>query len=74
MGIISAVFGIATAYIAQFVMNSALYGLIKFNIVQVSLGNVIFAVIISLIIALVASFVPSRRAANLNTIDALAAD
>lgn len=74
MGIISAVFGIATAYLAQFVMNSALYGLIKFNIVQVSLGNVIFAVIISLIIALVASFVPSRRAANLNTIDALAAD
>ncbi|MDI6498591.1 ATP-binding cassette domain-containing protein [Leuconostoc suionicum] len=74
MGIISAVFGIATAYIAQFVMNSALYGLIKFNIVQVSLGNVIFAVIISFIIALVASFVPSRRAANLNTIDALAAD
>lgn len=74
MGIISAVFGIATAYIVQFIMNSALYGLIKFNIVQVSLGNVIFAVIISLIIALVASFVPSRRAANLNTIDALAAD
>ncbi|MDC2816115.1 ATP-binding cassette domain-containing protein [Leuconostoc suionicum] len=74
MGVISAAFGIATAYIAQFVMNSALYGLIKFNIVQVSLGNVIFAVIISLIIALVASFVPSRRAANLNTIDALAAD
>ncbi|MCT4383455.1 ATP-binding cassette domain-containing protein [Leuconostoc suionicum] len=74
MGVISAAFGIATAYIAQLVMNSALYGLIKFNIVQVSLGNVIFAVIISLIIALVASFVPSRRAANLNTIDALAAD
>ncbi|GMA69606.1 ABC transporter ATP-binding protein [Leuconostoc litchii] len=74
MGIISAVLGIVTAYLAQFAMNSALYGLIKFNIVQVSIGNVIFAVVIALIIALVASFVPSRRAANLNTIDALAAD
>ncbi|QEA59293.1 ATP-binding cassette domain-containing protein [Leuconostoc koreense] len=74
MGIISAVLGIVTAYLGQFAMNAALYGLIKFDIVQVSLGNVIFAVVISLLIALVASFVPSRRAANLNTIDALAAD
>lgn len=74
MGIISAVLGIVTAYLGQFAMNTALYGLIKFDIVQVSLGNVIFAVVISLVIALVASFVPSRRAANLNTIDALAAD
>lgn len=74
MGIISAVLGIVTAYLGQFSMNAALYGLIKFDIVQVSLGNVIFAVVISLVIALVASFVPSRRAANLNTIDALAAD
>ncbi|MGR8824387.1 ATP-binding cassette domain-containing protein [Leuconostoc mesenteroides] len=74
MGIISAVLGIVTAYLGQFAMNAALYGLIKFDIVQVSLGNVIFAVVISLVIALFASFVPSRRAANLNTIDALAAD
>ncbi|GEK65873.1 ABC transporter ATP-binding protein [Leuconostoc mesenteroides subsp. sake] len=74
MRIISAVLGIVTAYLGQFAMNAALYGLIKFDIVQVSLGNVIFAVVISLVIALVASFVPSRRAANLNTIDALAAD
>lgn len=74
MGIISAVLGIVTAYLGQFAMNASLYGLIKFDIVQVSLGNVIFAVVISLVIALVASFVPSRRAANLNTIDALAAD
>jgi len=74
MGIISAIFGIVVAYLAQFAMNAALYGLIKFNIVQVSVGNVIFAVVISLVIALIASFVPSRKAAKLNTIDALAAD
>ncbi|WP_313475928.1 hypothetical protein, partial [Leuconostoc lactis] len=58
----------------QMLMNSALKGLIHFDIVQVSIGNVIFAVVIALFIALVASFVPSRRAAKLNTIDALAAD
>lgn len=74
IGGISAVLGVAMAYVIQVVMNGALKGLIHFNIVQVSLGNVIFAVIIAIVIALVASFVPSRRAAKLNTIDALAAD
>ncbi|MBR2277049.1 ABC transporter ATP-binding protein/permease [Leuconostoc gasicomitatum] len=74
IGIISAVVGITIAYIGQILMNTALNGLIHFSIVQVSVGNVIFAVVISILIALIASFVPSRRAAKLNTIDALAAD
>ncbi|WP_294977136.1 ABC transporter ATP-binding protein/permease [uncultured Leuconostoc sp.] len=74
IGIISAIVGITMAYVGQIAMNSALNGLIHFSIVQVSVGNVIFAVVISILIALIASFVPSRRAANLNTIDALAAD
>ncbi|WP_220741120.1 ABC transporter ATP-binding protein/permease [Leuconostoc miyukkimchii] len=74
IGIISAILGIVMAYVGQIGMNTALNGLIHFDIVQVSVGNVIFAVIISLLIALIASFVPSRRAAKLNTIDALAAD
>lgn len=74
IGLIAAALGIAMAYVVQMLMNSALKGLIHFDIVQVSIGNVIFAVVIALFIALVASFVPSRRAAKLNTIDALAAD
>ncbi|WKY79564.1 ATP-binding cassette domain-containing protein [Leuconostoc lactis] len=74
IGLIAAALGIAMAYVVQMLMNSALKGLIHFDIVQVSVGNVIFAVVIALFIALVASFVPSRRAAKLNTIDALAAD
>ncbi|GAJ27133.1 transporter [Liquorilactobacillus sucicola DSM 21376 = JCM 15457] len=74
IGMISAVVGLVAAYVGQFLMNMALHGLIKYDIVQISVGNVIFAIIISLVIALVASFVPSRKAAKLNTIDALAAD
>ena len=74
IGLIAAALGIAMAYVVQILMNRALKGMIHFDIVQVSLGNVIFAVVIALLIALVASFVPSRRAAKLNTIDALAAD
>lgn len=74
IGLISAVLGLVAAYAGQALMNVALYNLIKFNIVQVSIGNVIFAIVISLLIALLASLVPSRKAAKLNTIDALAAD
>lgn len=74
IGMLSALAGVAAAYAGQFLMNTALHSLIKFNIVQISGGNVIFAIVISLVIALVASFIPSRKAAKLNTIDALAAD
>ena len=74
IGLIAAALGIAMAYVVQILMTRALKGMIHFDLVQVSLGNVIFAVVIALLIALVASFVPSRRAAKLNTIDALAAD
>ncbi|KRL02431.1 ABC transporter ATP-binding protein/permease [Liquorilactobacillus capillatus] len=74
IGMISAVVGLVAAYAGQFLMNMALHGMIKYDIVQISLGNVLFAIIISLVIALIASFVPSRKAAKLNTIDALAAD
>jgi DNA-directed RNA polymerase subunit beta' len=74
IGAISAAVGLAAAYLVELAMNVGLHSLIKYNIVQISLGNVIFAVVIAIVIALVASFVPSRKAAKLNTIDALAAD
>jgi ABC-type antimicrobial peptide transport system permease subunit len=44
------------------------------RIVEISTGNIIFAVIIAVLIALLASLVPSSRAARLNTIEALSAD
>ncbi|MDF7626778.1 ATP-binding cassette domain-containing protein [Lactobacillaceae bacterium L1_55_11] len=73
VGLISAGLAIVAAFALQLLMNGALHSLIKYNIVQISFGDVIFAVVISVFIAWVASFVPSRRAAHLNTIDALAA-
>lgn len=74
IGGISAATGLIAAYLVEFIMNAALHNLIKYSIVQISFGNVAFAVIIAVVIALLASFVPSRKAAKLNTIDALAAD
>ncbi|QBO36687.1 ABC transporter ATP-binding protein/permease [Periweissella cryptocerci] len=74
IGGISAVTGLIAAYAVELIMNTALHGMIKYSIVQISVGNVAFAIIIAIVIALLASFVPSRKAAKLNTIDALAAD
>lgn len=74
IGILSAILGVVMAFSAELLMNNALKWLIHFNIVKISIENIIFAVIISLLIAMLASFVPSRRAAKLNTIDALSAD
>ena len=56
------------------ILNHALYGLIKYNIVQLTVGNVIFAVVVAVIISFNAALLPARHAAKLNPIDALAAD
>ena len=55
-------------------MISALYGLIKYNIVQVTAGNIVFAFVVAIVISFIAALLPAHRAANLNPIDALAAD
>ncbi|CAK8053979.1 ABC transporter ATP-binding protein/permease [Eupransor demetentiae] len=74
MGLIAAVIAIVVALLVQALMNLALNSLIHYNIVQISFGNIIFTVIIAIVIAWLASYVPSRQAARLNTIDALASN
>ena len=56
------------------ILNHALYGLIKYNIVQITVGNVIFAIVVAVVISSIAALLPARHAAKLNPIDALAAD
>ncbi|WEV54311.1 ATP-binding cassette domain-containing protein [Leuconostocaceae bacterium ESL0723] len=74
IGIIAALVGIALAFVGQAVMNHFLYSLAQDKMVRISTVNVLEAAAISIVIALAASYIPSRKAANLNTIDALAAD
>lgn len=74
IGLFSAIFALAIVIVAAVVINHALYGLIKYNIVQITMGNVIFAIVIALVISFIAALLPARRAANLNPVDALAAD
>lgn len=75
LGFSSAALAIGIAYLGEFLINAALSDLLEgLQIVQISTGNVIFAVIIAVLIALLASLAPSSRAARLNTIEALSAD
>lgn len=74
IGLFSAVLALVIVAITTAAINHALYGLIKYNIVQITAGNVIFAIVIAIVISFIAALLPARRAAKLNPIDALAAD
>ncbi|CAK8054518.1 ABC transporter ATP-binding protein/permease [Eupransor demetentiae] len=74
MGGIAILCGIMLANVGEFFMNKWLYHLITYNIVRISIWNVVEAAAISMLITLAASFIPSRKAAKLNTIEALASD
>lgn len=74
IGLFSALFALVIVAVATVALNHALYGLIKYNIVQITVGNVVFAVVVAVIISFIAALLPARHAAKLNPIDALAAD
>ncbi|WP_251545893.1 ABC transporter ATP-binding protein/permease [Limosilactobacillus caecicola] len=74
IGLFAAVLALVITLLATWGINSALYGLIKYNIIQLTVGNVIFAFVAALVISFLAALLPARRAAKLNPIEALAAD
>ncbi|QBO36160.1 ABC transporter ATP-binding protein/permease [Periweissella cryptocerci] len=72
IGLFSAVLGLIGAYLVEFIINTAFKGMIHYNIVQISVGNVLFAVIVSVVISLIAALAPSHAAAKLDPIKSLA--
>lgn len=74
LGLFSALLGLLLAWGFSILLNNFIYDLIKFNIVQINLANVIFAILASLFISMVAALLPARKASKLNPIDALSAD
>ncbi|WP_276414744.1 ABC transporter permease, partial [Lactococcus garvieae] len=75
LGLSSAMLAIGVAYFGEIITNAALSDFLTGErIVHISIGNVIFAMIIAVLIALLASLAPSNRAARLNTIEALSID
>lgn len=74
IGFVSATAATALAFGIAAVANWEIAPLVAYNIIQISLGNVVITFLIALVISLIASFLPSRRAAKMNPIDALSAD
>ncbi|AQW21056.1 ABC transporter ATP-binding protein [Lentilactobacillus curieae] len=74
IGLFSAAIALVIAWGAAIGLNNVLYGIVKYNMVQITPTNIIVTVIIALIISFIAALMPSRRASRLNPIDALAAD
>lgn len=74
IGLFSAVLALILSYGFAAILNNVLYGIVKYNMVQITLGNVIFAFVVAIVISFVAALLPARRASKLNPIDALSAD
>lgn len=74
IGLFSAGFALILSYGFGSLLNHMLYSIVKFNMVQITLGNIIFAIVIAVVISFLAALLPSRRASRLNPIDALSAD
>ena len=74
IGLFAAVLALVITLLVTWGINSAFYVLIKYNIIQLTVDNVIFAFVAALIISFLAALLPARRAAKLNPIEALAAE
>jgi ABC-type antimicrobial peptide transport system permease subunit len=74
IGVASAALATILAFVAEFVANGALAKIADYAFIQITPTNVLTVFVIALVISLIASLLPSRHAANLNPIDALAAD
>lgn len=74
IGLFSAALSLVLTYAAMLGLNHVLYGIVKFNMVQITPGNVIFTVVAAIVISFIAALLPARKASRLNPIDALSAD
>lgn len=72
LGIFSSVFGVVCVLITQTVINPIAYEHISYNIIQISLDQIMFGVGINLVINFLAALSPSRKAAKLDPIEAVA--
>ncbi len=74
IGLSAAGLAIVLGYGLGALVNSALYKVASFNMVQIHPSNVITVIVLAIIISFLAALLPARRASKLNPIDALSAD
>ena len=74
IGLSSAALGTVMAYGLGAVLNMLLWKVAKFDMIDITPRNVVFALLMAIIISFLAALLPARRAARLNPIDALSVD
>ncbi|ETY73198.1 ATP-binding cassette domain-containing protein [Lactiplantibacillus fabifermentans] len=74
IGLASAIIGTGVAYAVAYGLNQVLYAIASYNLIQIEPQNIILTFGLALVISLFAAWLPARKAARLNPIDALAAE
>ena len=71
IGLFAAILAVILALLVQTGANSLAQSGIHYSIMQISGGNIIFGVVVSIVISLLAALAPSGRAARLDPIESL---
>ncbi|GEK29393.1 ABC transporter ATP-binding protein/permease [Furfurilactobacillus siliginis] len=74
IGLFSAVLGIILGWLMQLLINHLAAPAIHFSIIQMTSGYVIFGLVVSILISLLAALAPSHQAAKLDPIESLAVE
>ncbi|USS86988.1 ATP-binding cassette domain-containing protein [Fructilactobacillus cliffordii] len=74
LGFFSAVLAIILAYLVEWGANSLSQSGIQYNIMQISVGNAIFGLLVSVVICLLAALLPARKAAKVDPVVSLSAE
>lgn len=74
IGLFSSILGALIAWGGQALVNVIAQPLTHMPIVAITSGYVIFGIVISIVISLLAALAPSRKAAKLDPIEALSAE
>lgn len=74
LGFFSSVFSVIIAYLLQLGVNNLSTNGIGYSIIQVSPGNAIFGIVISVVICLLAALAPSGKASKVDPVVSLSAE
>ncbi|WP_281165498.1 ABC transporter ATP-binding protein/permease [Liquorilactobacillus sicerae] len=74
IGVFSSIAATVITFVFSLGGNALLSKITRFSFIQIDFKNVLSVFLISVVISLIASWLPARHAASLNPIDALAAD